>query len=1123
MRRIALLCAVLCLCTTAAVAWGRSVSVRPAASHSSHKTHHKAKKHPTAKKSSKKSSSKKTTAKATASSNAATTAADPVLFGNQTVESSTDNNQAGLAEAFPFSGHISGTAHSIAVYVDSHSTARTVLAALYADSSGRPGSLLASGTLASPKAGAWNTLPISATTVSASKSYWVAVLGKGGTMYFRDRASGPCQSVNSAQTGLSAMPSAWSNGSQWSTCPVSAYISGTATAVLSSSGPTPTTPTTTTTTPTKTTTPPVALPPLPVAPLALTAPQISGTATEGQTLSTDNGTWLDGPTSYAYQWQDCNTSGASCTDISGATASSQALTGADVGHTVRVVVTATNSGGSTPSTSSQTAIIAAQPAPTNTAAPTVSGTATQGQTLTAAKGTWTGSPTSYAYQWQDCSTSGASCTNISGATSSTYTLAAGDVGHTARSVVTATNDGGSAAASSQPTATVASSTPPPPAAPTNTTAPSISGTATQGQTLTAAKGTWTGSPTSYAYEWQDCSTSGTGCTNISGATSSTYTLAAGDVGHTARVAVTATNSGGSASGTSSQTATVASSAPPPPAAPVNTAKPAISGTTQQGGTVTVSDGSWSGDTPMTFAYQWMDCNQAGVSCTNIPGATSNSYTLQSSDLNDTVAAAVTASNDAGSASATSNASPVVTAPTTCGGNYRCFYISYTNGNNSNSGASTASPWKEAPGMKGFSASYSHQAGDHFIFEGGDTWPASVFPMNVASSGTSSNGDYYGAGDKSWHTGSSWSQPTFDAQSNTSLGSFVSFNSGVSYVTFDDIHFTNFAWANDPGYGGSDEFDMSNNTKNISLINSLIDHWTHTGKCCDDSPQILGGDTAQNYLIQGNTVDQSPTTYDSGWGVYGGDSGTIDNNTFYNMEQALNPFGNNVISNNKIYNIGQDQFPDYDGSTHTNAINVQGGNDYIFNNLIDNIGQGTMTVNWQAEGNTYVFNNVVWNVCGTDFCRYGLQPDCTWGGCTNSHTYIFNNTLDADSPTKGSETSVCIRWTARSGDGSGGANTYSNAVIENNHCIGTGLNTMDSGVTITNLTQNNNLTESQSTATSQGYTSSNNYAPTSASSPTVGAGLNLTSQCSGETQALCTGFNGKGRPGSGSWDIGAYEF
>jgi hypothetical protein len=98
---------------------------------------------------------------------------------------------------------------------------------------------------------------------------------------------------------------------------------------------------------------------------------------------------------------------------------------------------------------------------------------------------------------------------------------------------------------------------PPPAAPANTALPAIAGTLTAGRALTASTGTWTGSPTGYAYQWQDCNTLGEGCLNISGATASSYTLDASDVGHTIRVVVTATNSGGSTRATSAQTATVA--------------------------------------------------------------------------------------------------------------------------------------------------------------------------------------------------------------------------------------------------------------------------------------------------------------------------------------------------------------------------------------------------------------------------------------------------------------------------------------------------------------------------------------------------------------------------------------
>ncbi len=82
--------------------------------------------------------------------------------------------------------------------------------------------------------------------------------------------------------------------------------------------------------------------------------------------------------------------------------------------------------------------------PVNTALPTISGRTQTGSTLTASTGTWIsfGTPT-YTYQWQDCTTS---CTNISGATSATYALTNGDLGHRLKAVVTATNAGGGTAA-----------------------------------------------------------------------------------------------------------------------------------------------------------------------------------------------------------------------------------------------------------------------------------------------------------------------------------------------------------------------------------------------------------------------------------------------------------------------------------------------------------------------------------------------------------------------------------------------------------------------------------------------------------------------------------------------------
>ena len=83
------------------------------------------------------------------------------------------------------------------------------------------------------------------------------------------------------------------------------------------------------------------------------------------------------------------------------------------------------------------------------------------------------------------------------------------------------------------------------AAPQNQKAPSIDGKAMVGQTLTADRGDWSGSPTSFTYQWQRCDNSGSSCGDISGATTTKYKLADADVGNTVRVQVTAKNGDGS--------------------------------------------------------------------------------------------------------------------------------------------------------------------------------------------------------------------------------------------------------------------------------------------------------------------------------------------------------------------------------------------------------------------------------------------------------------------------------------------------------------------------------------------------------------------------------------------------
>jgi hypothetical protein len=183
---------------------------------------------------------------------------------------------------------------------------------------------------------------------------------------------------------------------------------------------------------------------------------ITGTKQVGHTLTVSHGSWSNRPTSYTYQWYRCDNPGkTNCQAIAGQTSNRYRLTANDANHTFFASVTACNRDGCNRFDTDPIGPVSAANAPANTAAPTVSGTTQVGQTLTAGEGGWANAPTSYAYQWLRCDSTGDNCGAIGGATARTYVATSADRGSALRVRITAHNPRGDGMATSGATAAVA--------------------------------------------------------------------------------------------------------------------------------------------------------------------------------------------------------------------------------------------------------------------------------------------------------------------------------------------------------------------------------------------------------------------------------------------------------------------------------------------------------------------------------------------------------------------------------------------------------------------------------------------------------------------------------------------
>ena len=313
--------------------------------------------------------------------------------------------------------------------------------------------------------------------------------------------------------------------------------------------------------------------------------------------------------------------------------------------------------------------------PANSSAPTVSGSASEGSVLSLSNGTWTSSPTSFAYTWYRCTAAqtraaavvSSRCTLITGASTSSLTLGTLDVGRFIVGGVRAQNASGASFFSSVSTAAVTRL-----AAPTVISPPVISGTSRLSETISISTGSWTSAPTSYSYAWFRCTSAVTriptslprGCTAISGATQSTYRVQDPDLSRFILGSVAATNRAGSRTAFTVTTAAIAQasrSAPRIQSAPKIDFSPtgvdSITGRALVGSVLVVNKGLWLGSpTPAVSHTYWYRCatkvsvelSAAPDTCFAIPGSNGingETYLVTAEDVNFFLAFEVIAIND----------------------------------------------------------------------------------------------------------------------------------------------------------------------------------------------------------------------------------------------------------------------------------------------------------------------------------------------------------------------------------------------------------------------------------------------------------------------------------------------
>lgn len=446
-----------------------------------------------------------------------------------------------------------------------------------------------------------------------------------------------------------------------------------------------------------------------------------------------------------------------------------------------------------------------------------------------------------------------------------------------------------------------------------------------------------------------------------------------------------------------------------------------------------------------------------------------------------------------------------------------YYVDFASGNDANPGTSKAQAFKRAPMMAGFTGSYTHSAGDVFVFKGGVVWTG-CWPLKISAGGSSDSVRDVYTQDPTWFAGGSYSMPIFDAGgqfwAGGVTGSMVWLN--APNVTFDGFDCRNMLCINtgDDGKGLIALYGTA--MDNVTITNCLVHDWFLTdagghiltasyspGTLWDANGVggiIFSGSYGANVHVSGCRLYQSGIAQRSGCALR--KVSNVDHTEVFDTTNAY--LGGGVVNDCHFHDLTAPTDP----MSHCNAIETFAPST-IYNNLLHDfdahVAPILLSPDWSGGyGIDLLYNNVLWNTGG----QPPVRLDTSGANPSLCGLRFYNNTVDAGGP--GTPVSAAFR---------NASYTFQLLDCRNNHLItsGTaiGANNQPAGWgAVSTVIDANNVVMTPATAAADGYNAGGLYMPPSGAAPTVAAGQNLSTWFTADRLGV---------PRGATWDSGAYQF